>query len=82
MGPCFKTNFQKLLNHFCKEELLENTRVIFMGVLQFWPLEWVQGVGNDTHSTTPPSAKLDFSRYLGDYPTIWLDQEVQYFNYQ
>jgi hypothetical protein len=33
-GSLFKINFQKLLNHFCKEELLENTRVIFIGVLR------------------------------------------------
>ena len=30
----------------------------------------------------PQPTKLDFPRYSSDDPTIWLDQVVQYFDYQ
>jgi siderophore synthetase component len=47
-GSLFKTTFQKLLNHFCKEKLLKkkNTRIIFIGVLQF------QLCGEPSHQST------------------------------
>ena len=39
------------------------------------------GFRNTTHDQPRP-IKLDFPKYSGDDPTIWLDYVMQYFDYQ